>query len=185
MSELSMAAALVAVHRRRPPRVELAVTLELANDGPGPRWLLLPDTLATPPREPADQVVTLAGWLLGEYRTIPLLRATADHGWYAVLVPPRSGLTVVGLPLGWWGALPNAVTVTALSVTDLLVGGAPVLAALGLPGPTTADRAGNAEVLTDPGAVVGAVAGAPAEPLGVSWGRAQPLTARLALGTTG
>lgn len=155
-------------HRLRPPRVELHFTLHLTG-GDEAAWIVVPDTLAASPRSPATEVYSVSGWLLGEHRTIQLLHATSDSGWFAVHLPARATVSVADLPLAWWGESPSAVDIVAHQVTDLRVNGAPIAGPLGWSAAPLTDRVGEAAALADPAAVATSISGTPHRPVPVSW----------------
>lgn len=187
MSGLEIAAELADVRRQRPPRAELRVTLRLTSSEGQAGWVLVPDTLIEAPRSLSTGVLSLGAWLLGERATLPLLRATADVGWFAVFVPAAGTATVLDLPLAWWGQLPDAVDLPAYLVSDLRVGGVPVAEALSLALPDAAgtDRSGDAGVLADPAAIRASVSGTPHEPLLFSWTAEDSVVTRLDLAGPG
>lgn len=179
MTGLRLTAEYLGSRPQRPPRAELHVNVHLENTEDETRWVLVPDTLATPPHSPDTQVLSLAGWLLGEQCTIHVLHATSDAGWFAVLLPPGATVSVVDLPLSWWGEIPASVELVAHYVTDLRVNGEPITGQLGIPEIPLADRLGDAGAVADPSAVVAALEGTPHDPLPVSWKSFSTTAARL------
>jgi hypothetical protein len=155
--------------RQRPPKADLRFTVALANRGDDAIWVLIPDTLAVPAPQPDTQVYSIGAWLLGEHATLPLLRATADAGWFGLYLPQGASIAVTNLPLAWWGESPEAVDIIAHQITDLRIGGEPIADRLGFALAGRVDPTGDAAVMSDPSAISASIAGTPHEPLRLSW----------------
>lgn len=169
MTGLELTVDYLGMRRQRPPRAELIFTVALANRGDGGCWVLIPDTLGVPSRQPGMQVHSIGAWLLGGHATVQLLHATADAGWFGLYLPPGVSIAVTNLPLAWWGEPPAAVDIAVHQVTDLRLGGGSIAERLGLPLSREVDRLGDAAVMSDPSAVKASIVGTPHEPLELSW----------------
>jgi hypothetical protein len=167
--------------RQRPPRADLRFTVALANRGDDAIWVLVPDTLAVPSRQPDTQVHSIGAWLLGEHATVQLLRATADAGWFGLYLPQGASIAVTNLPLAWWGEPPDAVDIIAHQVTDLRIGGEPIADRLGFGLTGRVDQTGDAAVMSDPTATRASIAGTPHEPLRLSWTDSGSAAVRVAI----
>src|SRR5205085_1447408 len=111
--------------------------------------------------------------------------ATADAGWYAVLLPGAAGVTLAGMPFAWWGEVPEDVTLTAVTVARLLVDGVPLGERLGVEAYSEPGAAVDASSLADRSALIASVTGSPAEPLVVDWTVAESLQAHAARAQAG
>ena len=183
MTGFALTAEYLGESRQRPPRVELHFTVHLVNNDDEPGWVLIPDALAPAAQHPGTQVYSLAGWLLGAHKSIQLLHATSDAGWFAVLLPPRAEVSLRGLPLGWWGESPAAVDICAYRVADLVLDGDPIAERLGLPETPLVDQVGDAGLLADPAAIKASINGTPHDPLQLSWAAESTVTARVEIPT--
>ena len=162
---------IVGMQRRRPPKAELALDVELTNDGSEPYWALFPETLAPGARATAGAAWSISAWQLGRPGAQAfVLRASGDAGWYGVLLAASSQVTLKGMPLGWWGEVPQQVELAVDLAQGLTVDGSPLEGRLGL-GALHADRAAvvDARAIANPAAISGVISGSPAAPLTVDW----------------
>jgi hypothetical protein len=176
-----MAVRYVDARRRRPPRAELLVNVQLSNHDDTACWAILPDGLAARPGPPSARVWSIAAWPLDPSRRAFLLHATADNGWYAVFLPPGATISLERMSFEWWGDLPDSVAVDAELVRDLTVDGDDISARLGLRPDAATGAVVEASALLDPATVVAAVTGTPAEPLHVDWSSVRHLVASTGL----
>jgi hypothetical protein len=167
--------------RQRPPKADLRFTVALANRGDDAIWVLIPDTLAVPAPQPDTLVHSIGAWLLGEHATVPLLRATADAGWFGLYVPQGASIAVTNLPLAWWGEPPEAVDIIAHQVADLRIDGEPIGDRLGFGLTGRVDPTGDAAVMSDPSATRASINGTPHEPLRLSWTDSGSTAVRVAI----
>jgi hypothetical protein len=175
MSRLDVA--YVGAQRQRPPRAELRLDVTLRNEAEQARWAILPATLGS---APSHRVWSLDAFRLGELRRVFVVQATADAGWYAVLLPGAARITLAGMPFAWWGDVPDDVTLTAETVTGISVGGAPLADRLGVEAYSEPGAEIDASPLADRSALVASVTGSPVEPLEVEWTVAETLEAHAA-----
>jgi hypothetical protein len=181
MTGLGLAVDYLGMSRQRPPRAELRFAAALANRGEDAIWVLIPDTLAVPSRQPDTHVHSIGAWLLGEHATVQLLRATAGAGWFGLYLPQGASTAVTNLPLAWWGEFPEAVDVIAHQVTDLRIDGEPIADRLGFALTGRVDPTGDAAVMSDPSSIRASIAGTPHEPLSLSWTDSGSTAVRVAI----
>jgi hypothetical protein len=174
--------AYVGARRQRPPRAELRLDVTLSNEAEEARWAVLPSTLGA---APVHRVWSLDAFRLGELRRVCVVQATADAGWYAVLLPGAARITLAGMPFAWWGEVPDDVTLTAVTVGSLLVDGVPLGERLGIEAYSEPGAAVDASPLAGRSALIATVAGSPAEPLQVDWAVAESLQAHAARAQAG
>ena len=175
MSRLDVA--YVGAQRHRPPRAELRLDVTLRNEAEQARWAILPATLGS---APSHRVWSLDAFRLGELRRVFVVQATADAGWYAVLLPGAAQISLAGMPFAWWGEVPDDVTLTAETVTGIQVDGTPLADRLGVEAYSEPGAEIDAAPLADRSALVASVTGSPSEPLQVEWTVAESLEAHAA-----
>jgi hypothetical protein len=161
-------------HRLRPPRLVLRFDVTLRNPAAEALWAILADSLPAAP-EPVRALSVDAYELGGDGRAV-LLHALAEHGLYAVLMPPGGEVTLAGLPLGMWTEPGEAVEIGVVLAPALTVGGAPP--AFDLPLTATAGARVDASVVADQSTVVAALSG----PLDIDWEGGERDALHVALG---
>jgi hypothetical protein len=174
-----LAVAFVGAQRMRPPRAELRLDVTLRNEDEHARWAVLPATLGA---EPSRRVWSLDAFRLGELRHVFVVRATADAGWYAVLLPGAAQISLAAMPFGWWGDVPDDVTLTAETVRAIQVDGIALAQRLGVDAYSEPGAEVDASPLADRSALVASASGSPAEPMQVDWTVAESLEAHAARG---
>jgi hypothetical protein len=116
----------VGARRWRPPKVELRFDVTLRNDEPGARWAILPDRFSRPLGDGAARRV----YSIDVYELTGNGRAVAAHflgerGFFALLLPASSEVVLRGLPIAYWGELPDSVELELAFADELLVEGCP------------------------------------------------------------
>lgn len=97
----SVTVTLVGQKPGRPPIERLLVDVQLKNDDPAPRWILIPSTLPVMPGgvDKLEQLTARAG-----PATVAVGRFLGSGGRYAVRLAPGARVVLRKLEVSWWRA---------------------------------------------------------------------------------
>lgn len=109
----------------RPPIERLVVDVELSNDAPEPRWVLVPSALplATGGVDKLEQLTAKAG-----ATSVAVGRLLGTGGRYAMKLGPGAHVTLRKLGVSWWREDPTRkdVELDVQFAATILVGGEPL-----------------------------------------------------------
>ena len=113
------------MHFRKPPLVELIFDVVLRNDRAQPRWFLLPshvypDKPGIPEKGGVDTLEVFAPH--GKGRVI-IGHFLGTGGFQALLLPAHAEIHLRGLPIEYWGDVPDTVSVEVIVAKRLTIGG--------------------------------------------------------------
>jgi len=170
VSRPPLSARYVGARRWRPPKVELRFDVTLRNDEPGARWAILPDRFSRPLGDGAARRV----YSIDVYELTGNGRAVAAHflgerGFFALLLPASSEIVLRGLPIAYWGELPDSVELELAFADELLVEGCPAQERLRIDPLCEPGAHVDAEPLANQAAVVEAVAPEADGALSAAW----------------
>ena len=115
------------MHFRKPPLVEIVFDVVLRNDRAQPRWFLLPshmypDKPGIPEKGGVDALEVFAP--RGKGRVI-VGRFLGTGGYQALLLPAHAEIHLRGLPISYWGDVPDSLQVGVLVAKRLMIGSDP------------------------------------------------------------
>jgi hypothetical protein len=170
VSSPALSARYAGARRARPPKVELRFDVTVHNDEPEPRWAILPDTFSKPLGDGEPRRV----YSIDIYEPTGTGRAVVSHflgdrGFYALLMPGRAEVGLRGLPIPYWGELPDAVELQLTLAEQLLIDGSPAEERFRIDPSSDAGAQIDAEPLANQAAVVDAIAPEAGGALAAGW----------------
>ncbi len=111
------------IHPGRPPLVRLGLDVKMHNVATGPRWFILPANLPVTSGGGVNGLEVAAVEVDGR---VVVGRFLGNGGFQALLLPGGATVRVRGLPLSYWGDLPESVLhLDAVVARGFTLGGDP------------------------------------------------------------
>lgn len=113
------------LHFRKPPLVDLVFDVVLRNNRDQPRWFLLPSNLNSEKKRIASHngVDALEVFAPSGKGRVIIGRFLGTGGFQALLLPAHAEIHLRGLPISYWGELPDDLLIEVLVAKRLTIDG--------------------------------------------------------------